>query len=169
MSGDEKIAKSTSRYLAWVFHYGTFHADQNPFLDRDGQVPWDQVKLGNRTYFREVVKKPQLLNTSFTLFKNIEEKYERYSSLLGRNFDYSSSRPANITQYSIELSDTAVTDDYSQEILDMEKDLPDLELIAAKLIVEVDLVTLEAEKEGLSKQDADDAFANMANMNVEEL
>jgi hypothetical protein len=51
----------------------------------------------------------------------------------------------------------------------MEKDLPDLELIAAKLIVEVDLVTLEAEKEGLSKQDADDAFANMANMNVEEL
>ena len=88
---------------------------------------------------------------------------------MGRNFDYSSSRPANITQYSIELSDTAVTDDYSQEILDMEKDLPDLELIAAKLIVEVDLVTLEAEKEGLSKQDADDAFANMANMNVEEL
>ena len=169
MSGDEKIAKSTSRYLTWVFHYGTFHAEQNPFLDRDGQVPWDQVKKGNRMFYREVMMKPQLLNTSFTLFKNIEEKYDRYASLLERNFDYSSSRPANITQYSIELSDTSVTNDYSQEILDMEKDLPDLELIAAKLIVEVDLASIETEKEGLSKQDADDAFANMANMNVEAL
>ena len=73
MSGDEKIAKSTSRYLTWVFHYGTFHAEQNPFLDRDGQVPWDQVKKGNRMFYREVMMKPQLLNTSFTLFKNIED------------------------------------------------------------------------------------------------
>tara|TARA_R110002020_G_scaffold459667_4_gene677803 strand:+ start:619 stop:1452 length:834 start_codon:yes stop_codon:yes gene_type:complete len=170
-SADERIAKTTSRYLTWVFHYGTFHVEANPFLftpdgqEREGQVAWDQMQKGNRTFYRETVKKPQLLNTSFTLFKNVEEKYERYSTLLDRTFDYSSSRPTNITQYSIELSDTTVTTDYAQEILDMSNDLPDLELIAAKLITEVDLFSLdEPVTVPADPQKYENAFANMANI-----
>ena len=114
MSADERIAKSTSRYLTWVFHYGTFHVEQNPFLDREGNEPWEQVQIGNRSFFRETVKKPQLLNTSFTLFKNIEEKYDMYSTLLDRTYDYTSSRPSNITQYTLELSGTQIQNDYAQ-------------------------------------------------------
>lgn len=169
VSGDERIAKATSRYLTWVFHYGTFHAEQNPFLDREGQEPWDLVPKGNRQFYRETVKKPQLLNTSFTLFKNIEEKYEVYSSLLTRTFDYRSSRPSNMTQYALELSDTQVQNDYAQEILDMENNLPDLELIAAKLTTEVDLPTFNTETAATpeEKEATEAAYTNMAN--IEEL
>ena len=168
-SGDEKISKSTSRYLAWVMHYGTYHVEQNPFLDRDGQEAWEQTKVGNRIFFREAVKKPQLLNTSYTLFKNIEDKWDRYSTLLGRTFDYISTRPSNITQYSLEVSDMTLQNDFSQAILDIEKDLPDLEQIAAKLIVEVDLVSVGSDTDEMAKEQVEDAFTNMANMKVEEL
>tara|TARA_R110002020_G_scaffold146184_6_gene320727 strand:- start:18192 stop:18989 length:798 start_codon:yes stop_codon:yes gene_type:complete len=169
VSGDERIAKTTSRYLTWVFHYGTFHMEQNPFLDRDGQEPWDLVPKGNKQFYRETVKKPQLLNTSFTLFKNIEEKYDNYSSLLTRTFDYRSSRPSNITQYALELSDTQVQTDYAQEILDMENSLPDLELIAAKLITELELPSFNTDQTDneINKEDAEAAYTNMAN--IEEL
>ena len=169
LSADERIAKTTSRYLSWIFHYGTFHVEQNPFLDRDGQEPWDLITKGNRQFYRETVKKPQLLNTSFTLFKNIEEKYDLYSSLLERTFDYRSSRPANITQYSLELSDTQVQQDFAQEILDMENNLPDLELIAAKLTTEVDLPVFGggSDTETIDKESAETAYANMANLNEE--
>ena len=171
-SADERIAKTTSRYLTWVLHYGSFHVDQNPFYDgqREDQVAWDQVKKGNKVFFKENVKKPQLLNTSYTLFKNIEEKYDRYSTLLDRTFDYSSSRPSNITQYNLELSDTNIQNDFSQEIIDMATDLPDLEKIAAKLIVEVDLPILgEPAEQSVTAQKYEDAFANMANLTNEEL
>jgi len=166
MSGDERIVKSTSRYLSWVMHYGTYHVDQNPFLDREGQEAWSQVKIGNRTFFREAVKKPQLLNTSFTLFKNIEEKYDLFSTLLGRTFDYRSSRPANITQYSLETSDIQLSNDYAQEILDMEDNLPDLEMIAAKLVTEVELPTFDTETVAAPEEKAatEAAYANMANL-----
>ena len=167
LSADERIVKTTSRYLSWVMHYGTYHVDQNPFLDREGQEAWNQVKIGNRTFFREAVKKPQLLNTSFTLFKNIEEKYDIFSTLLGRTFDYRSSRPANITQYSLETSDIQLSNDYSQEILDMENNLPDLEMVAAKLITEVELPTFDDadNKETITKDQVDAAYSNMANLN----
>lgn len=168
-SADERIAKTTSRYLTWVFHFGTMHVEQNPFLDREGQEAWEQMTVGNKTYFREVVKKPQLLNTSWTLFRNITDKYDRYSTLLDRTFDYSSTRPSTITQYNIELSDTKVQNQYTQEILDMSNSLPDLELIAAKLITTVELPDFIVDPEQVveleaSKQEEDDAFANMANM-----
>ena len=151
-------------------HYGTFHVDQNPFLDREGQEPWDLITKGNRQFYRETVKKPQLLNTSFTLFKNIEEKYDMYSSLLDRTFDYRSSRPANITQYTLELSDTQVQNDYAQEILDMENSLPNLELVAAKLITEVDVPTFNTDKADneIQKEDAEAAYANMANLKFDD-
>ncbi|ANS04412.1 hypothetical protein [uncultured Mediterranean phage] len=171
-SADEKIARTTSRYLTWVFHYGTLHVEQNPFLDREGQEAWEQISEGNNTYFREVVKKPQLLNTSWTLFRNITDKYDRYSTLLDRTFDYRSTRPSTITQYNIEVSDQKLQNPYAQEILDMSNSLPDLELIAAKLITELDLPDFavspeQAEELEASKQQEDDAFANMANMSQE--
>ena len=170
LSADERIVKTTSRYLSWVMHYGTFHVDQNPFLDREGQEPRDLITKGNRQFYRETVKKPQLLNTSFTLFKNIEEKYDMYSSLLDRTFDYRSSRPANITQYTLELSDTQVQNDYAQEILDMENSLPNLELVAAKLITEVDVPTFNTDKADneIQKEDAEAAYANMANLKFDD-
>ena len=119
LSADERIVKTTSRYLSWVMHYGTFHVDQNPFLDRDDQEPWDLITKGNRQFYRETIKKPQLLNTSFTLFKN---------------------------------------------------SLPDLELIAAKLITEVDVPTFNTDKADneIPKADAESAYANMSNLKFDE-
>jgi len=67
------------------------------------------------------------------------------------------------------LSDTQVQNDYAQEILDMENNLPDLELIAAKLTTEVDLPTFDTETVATpeEKEATEAAYANMANLEEE--
>jgi len=139
MSADEAIANTTERFLAWSFHYGTFHSAQNPRLDRDGQEPWDEVRRGQKLFYRETVRKPQLFQASFTLYKNLESKREMMDSLTERNFDYSCMRVTDRTTYALDYSDTALTNDYAAEIQAVERDLPDIEAIAAKLIMEIDV------------------------------
>jgi len=139
MSADETITNTTERFLAWAFHYGTFHASQNPRLDRDGQEPWDEIRRGQKMFYRETVRKPQLFQASFTLYKNLESKREMMDSLTDRNFDYSCMRVTDRTTYSLDYSDTALTNDYASEIQAVERDLPDIEAIAAKLITEIDV------------------------------
>ena len=59
--------------------------------------------------------------------------------------------------------------DNAQEILDMENNLPDLELIAAKLTTEVDLPTFNTGTAATpeEKEVTEAAYTNMAN--IEEL
>ena len=139
MSSDENISNTTERFLAWAFHYGTFHSAQNPRLDRDGQEPWDEIRRGQKLFYRETVRKPQLFQASFTLYKNLESKREMMDSLTERNFDYSCMRVTDRTTYSLDYSDTPLTNDYASEIKDVERDLPDIEAVAAKLITEIDV------------------------------
>jgi hypothetical protein len=62
-----------------------------------------------------------------------------------------------------------VQSDYAQEILDMENNLPDLELIAAKLTTELDLpkFNIETVATPAEKEATEAAYTNMAN--IEEL
>lgn len=138
-SSDEQIANTTERFLAWVFHYGTFHAAQNPRLDREGQESWAEVKRGQKLFYRETVRKPQLFQASFTLYKSLEGKRELMDSLTERNFDYTCIRASDRTTYSLDYSDTQLTNDFATEIASIEKDLPDIEAIAAKVIQEIDV------------------------------
>ena len=172
VSSDEQIANTTERFLAWVFHYGTFHVAQNPRLDRDGQEPWVEVRRGQKIFYREAVRKPQLFQASFTLYKSLEGKRELMDSLTERNFDYTCMRASDRTTYSLEYSDTQLTNDFATEIASVEKDLPDIEAIAAKQILEIDVPQFGSdEPEGgyrmnsqevqqQAKQD-DEAFDNM--------
>ena len=90
-------------------------------------------------FYRETVRKPQLFQASFTLYKNLESKREMMDSLTERNFDYSCMRVTDRTTYSLDYSDTSLTNDYASEIQAVERDLPDIEAIAAKLINEIDV------------------------------
>ena len=138
-SADDSIQNTTERFLSWIFHYGTFHVAQNPRLDREGQEAWAEIKRGQKTFFRETVRKPQLFQASFTLYKNLEGKREMMDSLTDRNFDYSCLRVSDRTTYALDYSDTTIENDYAAEIASVENDLPDIEGIAAKLILEIDV------------------------------
>ena len=62
-----------------------------------------------------------------------------------------------------------MSNDFAQEILDMENNLPDLEMIAAKLVTEVELPTFDTETEATpeEKETIEAAYANMANLEEE--
>ena len=169
-SADEAIANTTERFLSWVFHYGTFHVEQNPRLDREGQQPWDEVRRGQKVFFRETIRKPQLFQASFTLYKNLEAKRELMDSLTERNFDYGCMKVQDRTTYSLDYSDTQLYNDFSNEIASIQQDLPDIEMIAAKLITEVDLpqfsdtqgeYTMTSDEVQQQAKSDNDAFENM--------
>lgn len=171
MSADPTITSTTERFLAWVFHFGTFHVEQNPRLDREGQEPWEQVRRGQKVFFRETVRKPQLFQASFTLYRNLEQIRSEMESLTARNFDYRCMRVQDRTTYNLGFSDTQLTYDYASEIASIENDLPNIESIAATLITEIDVpqfgevggddYTMTSQTvESVEREEA--AFANMA-------
>lgn len=145
MSSDENIVKTTERFFAWVFHFGTFHTEQNPRLDREGQEPWEEVRRGSKVFFRETVRKPQLFQASFTLYKNLEQIRSELDSLEECNFDFRCMRLQDRTSYSLTKSDTQLSYDFSTEIASVRNDLPDIEGIAAGLIVEIDVPQFDPE------------------------
>jgi len=139
MSAEPAITSTTERFLAWVFHFGTFHTEQNPRLDREGQESWEQVRRGQKVFFRETVRKPQLFQASFTLYRNLEQIRSEMESLTARNFDYRCMRVQDRTTYNLGFSDTQLTYDYASEIASIENDLPNIESVAATLITEIDV------------------------------
>jgi len=139
MSADPTITKTTERFLAWIFHFGTFHTDQNPRLDREGQEPWDEVKRGQKIFYRETVRKPQIFQASYTLYRNLEQIRSEMDSLEDRNFDYRCMKLQDRTSYNLGFSDTQLSYDFASEIASITQDLPDIESIAAGLIVEIDV------------------------------
>ena len=174
-SADPAISNTTQRFLTWVFHYGTFHVQQNPRYDPQGtqdwqKVVWDEVRRGQKVFFRETIRKPQLWSASFTTYKILEGKRELMDSLTERNFDYGRIEVSGRTQYTVDYSDTQLSNDFSSEIASIQNDLPDVELIAAKLITELDLpefsdikgeYKMNSEQIQQQAKDDDDAFENM--------
>lgn len=170
-STDVDVRKTGGRYLFWVFHYGTYHLDQNPYAGKyDDAKFWDKVETGKASYYRETVFKPQLLIASFTLFKDMESLSFRQGTLKSRLYEYTRTNSGRIS-YSIMPSDQTVQNTCDTEIEDMANDLPDLEKIAAKLITEVDLPSFApnttSNDSGDTNEDAE-VFKNMANIVVEE-
>ena len=154
MSADPAITSTTERFLAWVFHFGTFHTDQNPRLDRDGQEPWDEVKRGQKIFYRETVRKPQLFGASFTLYRNLEQIRSEMDSLEDRNFDYRCMKVQDRTTYNLGFSDTQLSYDFASEIASVQQDLPDIESIAAGSITEIDVPQFSDEGEGYTMNSA---------------
>jgi hypothetical protein len=162
MSMDPDIKKTTERFLGWIFHYGTFHTEQNPRLDREGQEPWDEVKRGQKIFYRETVRKPQLFAASFTLYQNLKTIRSEMDLLTSRNFDYRCIRSQDRTSYNLGFSDTQLSYDFANEITAISQDLPDIEGIAAGIIIEVDVPQFSEEGDGYTMSSTPDSQASVA-------
>ena len=163
------------RYLYWVLHYYTFHLKQNPVIDSEsddynapwavsrreaGEVDaWEEVEIGNRTFYRESVMKPQILEMARATRESLRTYATMYGDITGRNFDYHRQQDQSgrsFINYQILPSEQEVPKLGKERVGAVISDLPRLDRIASGQIEGVDIESFamedkEADKEALSR------------------
>ena len=163
------------RYHYWILHYYTFHLKQNPVIDSDsddynapwavsrreaGEVDaWDEVEIGNRTFYRESVMKPQILEMARPTREGLRTFATMYGDITGRNFDYHRQQDQSgrsFINYQILPSEQEVPKLGAARVQAAINDLPRLDRIASGQIEGVDIASFssedkEADKEALNK------------------
>ena len=114
------------QFLAWVWEYS--HDYTNPVQFKQPKS-FTKVKVGGRDIFREEVKEPRLLRMAKAHKAAIVLKYERNGTLLDRDYELIRSGVAGSTRPAYMLEQLDITP-MSNEIIDVAKNLPDLEDVA---------------------------------------
>ena len=138
---NRQIRSCRFRFSYWVFVYYHDHVEQNPYLDRDGEVAWDLIQVGRKQFYRQTVMKPQLFTLSRTAWNVLEDKADTYGTLLGYVFNYSRVGTGQNVTYLLEKSEENVPE-LSVDTDKIVRVLPSLEDIAMGSVVEYDFPSL---------------------------
>ena len=164
-SADQNIARTRDRYRYWVLHYGSYHAEANPDIQaqREWTQDWKQVQVGQQTYFRETVLKPQIMELAPTTWAFLSDHAKRKGTIKNALFEYTKVMSEGRVNYRLLSSDIEVPD-FSTELAEKTKALPSLQDIAAGLVTEVDVPQFQTEQTAKTKVEEANAFEKMANV-----
>ena len=159
------------RYHYWVLHYYTFHLSQNPVVDSNhpdhsapwavsrresGEVDvWEEVKVGNRTFYRESVMRPHLLEMARPTRESLRTYATKYGDITNRVYEYHKQQDSSgrgFINYQILISDIEVPKlgkDRVQAVIDT---LPRLDRIASDQIQGLELEPFAAEDKEVNKK-----------------
>ena len=144
------------RYHYWILHYYTMHLGPNPILDTNSDVydapwaqsqresgeavAWDQVKMGNKTYYRESVMKPQILEMARPTRETLKSYAERHGDITNRTYEYIKTQAdGGFINYIFMPSDMEVPKFGRERTMAVLSTLPRLDRISAKLVDGIDI------------------------------
>ena len=164
-SADQQIVRTRDRYRYWVLLYGIYHAEANPDIQaqREWTQDWKQVQVGQQTYFRETVLKPQILELAPTTWAFLSDHAKRKGTIKNGLFEYTKAMSEGRINYRLLGSDLSVPD-FSNQMAEHADALPSLQDIAAGLITEVNVPQFTTDKTARTKVEEADAFEKMANI-----
>ena len=166
------------RYHYWVLHYYTMHLEPNPILDpgsndydkpwaqsqRDSgdAVAWDEVKMGNKTYYRESVMKPQILEMARPTRESLKSYAERHGDITNKTYEYIKTQAdGGFINYMFMPSDVEVPKFGRERTMAVLQTLPRLDRISAKLVDGIDIEPFGSTDKQADKQAVETAVENM--------
>jgi hypothetical protein len=161
LAEDATLRRTSNRYSYWVFVYDIYHTQQNPYLgEYEDAVEWELVPVGKSKMYKETVMKPQFLTFSYMLYEPLVAKIARLGTVLENDWEYNRVVMEGQTSYTVEKSDLSPVDVNPKEYKAMIKQLPDLELVVAGIVDEVEFVPLGVPNSSQKSAKDDTAFKN---------
>jgi len=179
-------SSAKQRYHYWVLHYYSFHLSQNPVVDGDhpdysapwavsrresGEMDvWEEVKVGSRTFYRESVMKPQLLEMARPTRESLRTYAAKYGDITNRVYEYHKQQDSSgrgFINYQILISDIEVPKLGKERVQAVIDTLPRLDRIASGEIQGLDLESFAAEDKDANKLAMEKAAESLPEVTTE--
>lgn len=117
------------QFLLWVYVYDVYHRTQNSDVDN----PWELAKLGEMKVYKESMDRFMVWQDGWHATQSLKSKIERFGSLTDRLYERERTGARGSRQVTYMLT-SLDPEPINPEILELAKELPDLEDIATSKV-----------------------------------